>query len=441
MSEKKTTGGTFKKNTFWLLTTHIYTILVGVFVGPLTARALGPSSYGDLVYAENVVSIFAVIASLGMDNYIIAEISAHPDRDDQTIGTALGLRLISGVIGALASIGVIFILKPDNQIIRLCTALESIQIILLVYTVFSYWIQAKMISQYLSLASLLSLSAASLWKIYLYANNPDIYLFSITGSIRYGVFLIVLTAIFYHLNPGIHLHYDPKLARYFLSRSWQFILASMGSLVYSKIDQLMVGSMIDSESLAYYNVAVTLMNYWNMVPTSFFTSAQPLIISMREKDHKQYLRMYQELLLGIFLLGIAAIVGALFLAEPVILFLYKSSYALSVPLFYILIIASLFSMLGSARMIWIVAEHYEKYSKYFVYTGAVADICLNYVLIHAFGVTGAAWATVLTEVIVFFIAPLFFKETRISNHYFFTCFSTWGDLKKTLSSSLKRKRQ
>ena len=428
--------GSFKKNTVWLLISQFYTLIVGVLVGPLSARTLGPETYGDLVYAENIVSIFLTLSSLGMDSYIVAELSANPDRDASTLGTALWLRLISGTAGALLSIVTVYALRPDQKTIQMVAILESIQCILVVYSVFSCWMQSRLLSQYVSLASILAFTASAGWKIYSAASHPDIYYFALAVVIYAIVYLVVISIAFFRLNPGIHLTYDPKLGRYFLSRSWQFVLASMGSLVYSKIDQIMVGDMIDSTSLAFYNVAVVLIGYWNTIPNAFITSAQPVIIGIRSKDYKQYLRLYQETLLGITLLGIAAILGALLLAKPVIVLLYGETYIESVRLFHILIVSSLFSMLGSTRMIWIVAEKYERYSKYFVYAGAVTDIVMNYILIKWMGVDGAAWATVLTEIVVFFIAPLIFKETRVANRYFFECWQVFPDLMLTMRNSM-----
>ena len=428
--------GSFKKNTVWLLISQFYTLIVGVLVGPLSARTLGPETYGDLVYAENIVSIFLTLSSLGMDSYIVAELSANPDRDASTLGTALWLRLISGTAGALLSIVTVYALRPDQKTIQMVAILESIQCILVVYSVFSCWMQSRLLSQYVSLASILAFTASAGWKIYSAASHPDIYYFALAVVIYAIVYLVVISIAFFRLNPGIHLTYDPKLGRYFLSRSWQFVLASMGSLVYSKIDQIMVGDMIDSTSLAFYNVAVVLIGYWNTMPNAFITSAQPVIIGIRSKDYKQYLRLYQETLLGITLLGIAAILGALLLAKPVIVLLYGETYIESVRLFHILIVSSLFSMLGSTRMIWIVAEKYERYSKYFVYAGAVTDIVMNYILIKWMGVDGAAWATVLTEVVVFLVAPLFFKETRIANRYFFDCWRVFPEFMETMRNSM-----
>ena len=428
--------GSFKKNTVWLLISQFYSLIVGVLVGPLSARTLGPETYGDLVYAENIVSIFLTLSSLGMDSYIVAELSANPDRDASTLGTALWLRLISGTAGALLSIVTVYALRPDQKTIQMVAILESIQCILVVYSVFSCWMQSRLLSQYVSLASILAFTASAGWKIYSAASHPDIYYFALAVVIYAIVYLVVISIAFFRLNPGIHLTYDPKLGRYFLSRSWQFVLASMGSLVYSKIDQIMVGDMIDSTSLAFYNVAVVLIGYWNTIPNAFITSAQPVIIGIRSKDYKQYLRLYQETLLGITLLSIAAILGALLLAKPVIVLLYGETYIESVRLFHILIVSSLFSMLGSTRMIWIVAEKYERYSKYFVYAGAVTDIVMNYILIKWMGVDGAAWATVLAEIVVFFIAPLIFKETRVTNRYFFECWQVFPDLMLTMRNSM-----
>jgi len=45
------------------------------------------------------------------------------------------------------------------------------------------------------------------------------------------------------------------------------------------------------------------------------------------------------------------------------------------------------------------------------------NFILNYYLIPIYGINGAAFATLITQFIVAIIAPLFYKETRISTKY------------------------
>ena len=63
-----------------------------------------------------------------------------------------------------------------------------------------------------------------------------------------------------------------------------------------------------------------------------------------------------------------------------------------------------------------------------MYIGAAVDVLLNYILIRKYGIIGAAYATLITEMVVFFVAPLLFKKTRNFNQLYFNCFKRLPDL-------------
>ena len=79
----------------------------------------------------------------------------------------------------------------------------------------------------------------------------------------------------------------------------------------------------------------------------------------------------------------------------------------------ILVWVELFSMIGTARGIWILAENKNRYVKYYLGIGVVTNLVLNVVLIPIWGTTGAALATLITQITTSLIAPLFFKETKL----------------------------
>ena len=51
-----------------------------LFVGILVARYLGPESYGLMNYVISYVAIFSIIATFGMDNIEIRELSQQNDK-------------------------------------------------------------------------------------------------------------------------------------------------------------------------------------------------------------------------------------------------------------------------------------------------------------------------------------------------------------------------
>ena len=89
-----------------------------------------------------------------------------------------------------------------------------------------------------------------------------------------------------------------------------------------------------------------------------------------------------------------------------------------------------FAMLGSARGIWLISEGLQKYSVIYISAGAIINIVLNYLLIPVIGGYGAAVATLISQVTVAIIAPLFIKQTRISAIMMLKAFKLEGLIKK-----------
>ena len=97
--------------------------------------------------------------------------------------------------------------------------------------------------------------------------------------------------------------------------------------------------------------------------------------------------------------------------------LYGAEYIVATKPLSIIIWSEMFSMIGSARGIWILSENKNKYVKYYLGIGVIVNLILNATLIPLIGTAGAAVATLITQVTNSLIAPLFFAETRVHTKY------------------------
>lgn len=86
----------------------------------------------------------------------------------------------------------------------------------------------------------------------------------------------------------------------------------------------------------------------------------------------------------------------------------------SVPSLYLLIWSTLFSHLAVSRSTWLVCEGLNHYSELFPIWGVIVNLIFNALLIPSMGATGASLATLVTQIVVTMIAPLFYKATRPS---------------------------
>ena len=114
------------------------------------------------------------------------------------------------------------------------------------------------------------------------------------------------------------------------------------------------------------------------------------------------------------------------LGEFIVHILYGAAYAGAVNALRVLIWCETFSMIGTARGIWIISENKNKYVKYYLACGVVVNLVLNYSLIPIIGITGASVATLITQIVTSMIAPILFKGTRVHTKYVLEAFAlTW----------------
>jgi PST family polysaccharide transporter len=166
-------------------------------------------------------------------------------------------------------------------------------------------------------------------------------------------------------------------------------------IVYMKIDEVMLRQMAGPSAVGMYAAAVRISELWYFVPVALASSILPALLRSRERG----MAFYHERLQQFFDLNAALAYG---LAFPLALgsgwvarLAYGEAFAAAGPVLAVHIWASLFVFLGVARGQWLVNEGHTRF--YFLATlvGAIANICLNLVLIPQQGAVGAAWATLI----------------------------------------------
>ena len=73
---------------------------------------------------------------------------------------------------------------------------------------------------------------------------------------------------------------------------------------------------------------------------------------------------------------------------------------------------TVFSYLGMARNAWIVSTNNQRYLKYICGGAALANVVLNYWLIPIGGASGAAMASLVTQISTIVFIPLFIRDMR-----------------------------
>lgn len=403
------------KNSIWIISERVFQALISLILTILTSRYLGPSNYGVLNYGATLVSLFLVIMKLGLDTIVVNELVKNRENEGKILGTSIILRLISGFISIIAMTILVCLLHSDSKLIIITSILQSLVIIVQSINILDYWFQSHLKSKYVSIAKGIAYLIVAIYKIYLLVTGKSVIWFALSTVLDYIVISTFLI-IFYKKMGGQKLMFDRNIGKYLLSNSYHFIISGIMVTIYTQIDKLMIGSMINETELGYYSAALTLCSVWVFVPEAILTSVKPSIFQAK-KDNSNYLKRLKQTYAIIFWLCVIVALFITIFSKYLILIIYGKEYIAAASVLRILIWYVPFSQLGVARGIWIVSENKNKYSKKYMIWGVIINISLNYILIPYIGIVGATIATIITELFTCFITPLFYKDTRIHTKY------------------------
>lgn len=402
------------KNASWIILCRIIQSLLAFFIGMLTARYLGPSNYGLVNYAASVVAFALPFMQLGFNSILVQELVEHPEKEGETLGTALlsalcsSIACIGGVtaFAALASHG-------ERETVIVCL-LYSIILVFQAVELLQYWFQAKLLSKYTSVVMLCAYIVTAMYRVYLLATQKSIYWFAVSNA--FDAMLIAVALLFIYKRLGGHrLSASVDRFKSMFTRSKHFILSSLMITVFAQTDKIMLKLMLDEASTGFYSAALTCATASSFVFTAILDSMRPSILANRKKDIAQYEKRMVALYSIVIYLSLAQCIAMTALADIIIGILYGVQYAPAAGALRLVVWFSTFSYIGGVRSIWILAENQQKHFWKINLSGAIVNVLLNAIMIPVCGIYGAAIASIVTQVFTNVITSMFIRSMRRNN--------------------------
>ena len=151
---------------------------------------------------------------------------------------------------------------------------------------------------------------------------------------------------------------------------------------------------------------------WVFILSAIIDSMYPTILRMHSTDLIGFNRKNKQLYFVVFYISCFVSLVFLVFGDFAVRILFGTEYAPAGGILKIATWFTAFSYLGVARNAWIVSEGKQKYLKYMYCAAAVINILLNLVFIPLLGPTGAALASLITQIFTSIILPLCIKEMR-----------------------------
>ena len=401
-------------NITWLFFDKFIRLGVGLLVGVWIARYLGPEQFGLLSYALAFVALFSAVANLGLNAIVVRDLVQDSASTDTTMGTSFLLSVFGGLLAFCLSLLAISYARPDDELAKFIVVLLSLLMVFKATDVVRYWFESQVQSKYIVwMENGIFLVFAAIKIVLIVAEAP--LLAFIWALFAEGLLVSTGLMIVYALQGGQMRAWRARISRAknLINDSWPLILSGLAIMIYMRIDQIMLGQMLDDESVGIYSAAVKISEVWYFIPMTIVASVFPSIIEAKKQGEARYYQRLQKLSGLMLLLALAGAIPMTFLSAWITDLLFGNAYQLAGSVLAIHIWSGLFVFLGLASGEWFIIEGLQKYYFYRTILGAFVNIGLNFIMIPKFGIIGAAWATVVAQLCSNILFNIFNRKTRV----------------------------
>ncbi|HOK35278.1 MAG TPA: flippase [Candidatus Pacearchaeota archaeon] len=401
------------QNSFWLGITEVISKLVGFLILIWLARYFGPELYGKWSFALAFVTIFSVVADFGLSTLTVREIARDKSKTEDYILNITFLKIILGILSlVLMALAINFIKSNDPETIKLVYFL-GIYIILNTFAAFFESIfRANEKMQYEAICRISqSILLLILTSLFIFKKSPILNIsFAYISGALFGTILSFIFLLKYFFSRTKKPKINFQLCKKILLESWPFGLSTVAIFLYNYFDQTMLGIMKTNREVGLYSAAFriifTFQVFGDILSIAFFPQ---LSKKYKEKlaDLKEIFSHFQKTIL-ICVLPLSLLL--FFFAQPILFFLYGKEYIEATTVFQILTVAMAILLFSFPFSEVLKATDRQKTYLFGIGSGATLNVILNFLFIPSFGMTGAAIATLISEIYV-----LIFMWLKVKN--------------------------
>lgn len=399
-------------NTSWLLAERIFRMAVQLFVGIYVARYLGPERFGLLSYANSYVGIFTAIAILGLDGIVVRELVKSPDQRDTLLGTSFLLKVVGTLLMWVLILATLFFSNNDPLTSALI-AIIAFGVLFQTFNVIDYNFQAEVKLKYVVHSQIVQLIVSSITKLVLILKGLPLVWFAAVYSLD-AIILAVGLAYAYSRNSGSikKWKWNAKVALALLLDSWPLMFAYMSYLIYAKIDRIMIKEMLDEHNVGIYSAAYILYEAPLFISLMIAKSVYPILVQYYQDNKNKFFQLYSTLSSYMTLLSYLIVLFIFIFHEILIQITFGESFEESSKILMLLSFGMIPMFNAFLRSSYITISGNQKIILYTTLFSAMLNIVLNLLLIKAYGVIGAVYATVFSQTVSLIVLNFAFTNTR-----------------------------
>lgn len=396
-------------NYIYNLIYQLVIILIPLLTTPYLTRVLGATKLGIYSYTYSIVTIFFLLAALGINTYGQREI-AYVQDDIKKRSKIFFELLIIRIFSTLFSAIVLFIFSNITSSYSLYYQIFLMYVISNLFDI--TWLYQGL--ENFKTVSIRSLIIKVIYFISIFVfikNENDIYIYILLYSIST---IITNLSFWININKIIEkVNYKNLNIKKHIKTVITFFIPQIASLIYTVLDKTMIGLIVpEIESVYFYEQASYIDKTILMLITTIGTVMISKVAYAFEKNNIKQVKEYMiQVINFVWLSGSALSFGVCGIIKNLVPWFYGDGCIQIINLVYIMspliIIIGLNNVIGIQYLV--PTKQQNKYI-FAVVCGAIINFVLNLIFINLFSSIGAGISTVLAEFLILLIELYYVRD-------------------------------
>ena len=388
------------KNLVYNIIYQVLLYIIPFILTPYLSRTLGATQIGEYSYTYSIVYYFMLFTLLGINNYGVRKIS-KAKREKDALGEAFssiyGLQLFLGLISLIVYNLVSVVLLSTHHTILL---IHNLFLISAVVDINWFFFGIEKFDITVTRNAIIKVLSTLL--IFMLVKSPDsilIYTIIMAGSTLlsqlYLVAILHKYINFYPLN-------IPKSIKLHFTKCLVLFIPVIAYSIYRVMDKTMIGGIISTTELGYYENAEKIINIPIGILTAIGTVMLPFMSKQVKKDQSSMgdeknavlYRMFQVC----FLIMIPMAFILLIIAKDFTSIYFGAGFEKSGDILILLSSTIIFATVANViRTNYLIPNEEDKIYVTSTIVGAVVNLILNLIFIKSLGAIGACIGTIAAE--------------------------------------------
>lgn len=410
---KHTPRKSLSSNLSWALASKFIELFSGLLSGIVIARGLKAESYGLYTYIVAFYSIFFVFSTFGLEPILMRELS-KPNRN----------RAIFLGSASILQFGILLLLIPVTLLFFWSTK-ESLQfklggtiLTLSTFFVFDRFFHSLLVAD---LKNKKDGSIQVITKLLFFGLRISVFFF----QPKLLTFLWVLFAengfrfLYYYLSYRkiyylkiLKWQIDFRVTRIIFMHALPLLSAGILTILFQRIDLLMIGSIISKSTCGQYSIATIFLAVVIFVPVMIRQTVYPILVQSYKTNQTQFNRQISLLFNATFWYAVIISIVGYFTLPILLKFIYGKEFETAASLSQIVVWQIPFLTMAITSDQWIILKNLQRKAPIRHASGLLVNITLNCILIPSIGEIGAAISSIFAYLFSGYICNFFMPSLQ-----------------------------